>query len=114
VTDDFPLSEGVKGLRIAHREIFLNGQQYSTARLTTKFSLEVLRELYVKCGTGHEFWQSAVFSFKIHYNGHQGQPGQKHYQTVVAFFGQIPVDRREKEQLCMAEEFGEIFGAENA
>jgi hypothetical protein len=113
VTDDAPLIDGVNGLRSARREVFLTGQQYSTARLTAKLSLEVLRELYVKCGTDHEFWQSAMFSFNIHYTANQGSPEQKQYQTALAFFGKIHSDRQEKEQISDAAEFGEIFGAEN-
>jgi len=113
VTDDAPLIDGVNGLRSARREVFLTGQQYSTARLTAKLSLEVLRELYVKCGTGHEFWQSAMYSFNIHYTANQGSPEQMQFKAAVTFFGRIPSDRREKERISMSAEFGGIFGVDN-
>jgi hypothetical protein len=113
VTDDAPLIDGVNGLRNARREVFLTGQQYSTARLTAKLSLEVLRELYVKCGTDHGFWQSAMFSFNMHYTANQGSPEQMQFQTVVTFIGRIPGDRREKERISMSAEFGGIFGVDN-
>ena len=113
VTDDGPLIDGVKGLRSAHSAVFLGGEQYSTARLTAKLSLEVLRELYVKCGTDHEFWQSAMFSFNIHYTANQGAPEQKQFQAVVTFISKIHSDRQEKEHIAMADEFGDIFGVGN-
>lgn len=113
VTDDAPLIDGVNGLRIAHRELFLSGQQYSTARLTAMLSLEVLRELYVKCGTDHEFWQSAMYSFNIHYTASQDSPEQKQFQAVLTLIGRIPSDRKEKEEISMSAEFEGIFGDEN-
>ncbi len=113
VTDDMPLSNRISALRRDRREVFLGAHQYSTTRLTAQFSLEILRELYVKCGIDHEFWNSAMLSFKIHYNGHQGPPGRKHHQIVVDFLRTVESDRQEKESLCTAQEFDEIFGAEN-
>ena len=113
VTDDVPLIGAVNALRNARKEVFLAGQQYSTARLTAKLSLEVLRELYVKCGTDHEFWQSAMFSFNIHYAANQGSPEQKQFQLSVTFIDRIHSDRREKEQISLSAEFGGIFRVDN-
>lgn len=113
VTDDAPLIDRVNELRNAHKAIFLSGQQYSTAKLTAKLSLEVLRELYIKCGTDHQFWQSAMFSYNSHYAAHEVRPEQKQYQAVVTFFGKIHSDRWEKEQISAMAHFGGVFGADN-
>lgn len=113
VTDDAPLIDRVNELRRAHATVLLSGQQYSTTRLTAELSLKVLRDLYVKCGTDHQFWQSAMFSFNIHYTAQEHSPEQKQYQSVVAFFGRFHSDRKEKELTAAMAEFGEQFGAQN-
>jgi len=113
-TDDISLTERINELRRIRREVFMDGMQYSTTRLTGKLSLEVLRELYLSCGLDHDFWTSALFSFKLHNNGNYGQAGQKHLQHVVAFFGQFNSDRAEKEHGCSVAELGPIFGVNNA
>jgi len=114
VTDDVALSERINELKRARREVFFLGKQYSTARITVKFSLQVLRELYVSCGIDHLLWESAVWSYKVHHNGHYGQAGPKHIQTVVTFIGQMEKDRAEKEAGCIAAELGPAFGVDNA
>jgi len=113
VTDDASLINRANELRSRRREVFLNGQQHSTARVTARLSLEVLRDLYLRCGTCHEFWQSAMYSFNIHYTQHHGAPEQKHHQTAVRFFDRIYSDRKEKEHFSMTADLGEIFGAGN-
>jgi len=113
VTDDAPLIDRVKELRIAHNTVLVGGQQLSTTRLIAKLSLEVLRELYIKCGTDHDFWQSVMYSFIIHYTANQCSAEQKQFQTAAAFIGTIPKDRQEKEEISAAAEFGEMFGADN-
>ena len=113
MTDDTPLTDGINGLRSARREVFLSGQQHSTARLTAKLSLQVLRELYVKCGADHEFWKSAIFSFNDHYTANQASPEQKQFQAVLAVIGKIPGDRREKEENSISAEYGGMFGVDN-
>jgi len=50
VTDDADLLDGVKELR-RHKEVFLGAQQYSTGRIAPKLSLEILKDLYIRCGT---------------------------------------------------------------
>jgi hypothetical protein len=114
VTDDISLTERINELRRNRREVFLEGQQHSTSRITAKLSLEILRELYLSCGLDHDFWHSTLFSFKLHNNGHYGQAGRKHLQHVLAFFSQLYTDRAEKERGCLGAELGSIFGVDNA
>jgi hypothetical protein len=113
VTDDNPLSERINELKRNRTEVFLNGQQHPTARLTAKLSLQILHELYLSCGIDHDFWRSVMFSYDFHYSQHQGCRGNKQHNNVVTFIRQIPIDRREKESRRMAAELGEIFGVDN-
>jgi hypothetical protein len=114
VTDDTPLSNRINELKRSRREVFLNGQQHSTERVTAKLSLQVLHELYLSCGVDHDFWRSAMYSYDFHYNIHEGQAGNRYHQNVVTFLSRIPGDRREKELRRVAADLGGIFGAEDA
>jgi hypothetical protein len=109
VTDDADLLDRVKELR-RHREVFLGAQQYSTGRIAPKLSLEILQDLYIRCGTDHEFWKEAMFSFASDY---PGPPERRHHKKVVAYFGSFENDRREKQRLNSNAEFNQVFGVEN-
>jgi len=113
VTDDNPLSDRINQLKRDRKQVFLNGQQHSTALVTAMLSLQLLRELYVSCGADHEFWRSAMFSYCNHYGGDVVPPGQNQLQSVIQFLKNSFNDRQEKDSRAAAQEYRSIFGAEN-
>jgi hypothetical protein len=114
VTNDMSLIDRINDVKRNRRQVFLNGHEHSTNLLISMVSLEVLRELYLSCGLDHDFYRSALFSYKEHHNGHYGQAGQKHCQYVADFFSQFYVDRDEKERRRATAELGPAFGVDNA
>jgi hypothetical protein len=114
VTDDQALAEEIWRLRRTHVNVELDGLICSTSRITTMFSIEILRLLHNSCGIDNRMWWNIIISFLQHHGQRALNAAREKERKAFACIEGYRKDCDTKAELAVRREMEQLFGGFDA